>query len=121
MSKPDPLQIHRAGANLSHSVPRSALLEEVEPAGTVETIQSHDIKRSAARGGAVAVTSQAARFILRTGSMIALARILTPNEFGIVAMATVFIGFLGIFKDAGLSAASVQQEAISHAQMSTLF
>lgn len=121
MSKPDPLQIHRAGANLSHSVPRSALLEEVEPAGTVETIQPHDIKRSAARGGAVAVTSQAARFILRTGSMIALARILTPNEFGIVAMATVFIGFLGIFKDAGLSAASVQQEAISHAQMSTLF
>ena len=121
MSKPDPLPVHSEGVKRGYPVPDSALPGEYRPASIVETIQSHDIKRSAAWGGAVAVISQAARFILRTGSMMALARILTPNEFGIVAMATVFTGFLGIFKDAGLSAASVQQEAISPAQMTALF
>ena len=86
-----------------------------------ESIQPHHVKRGAARGGLVAVTSQAVKFILRIGSMIVLARLLTPNEFGVVAMATVVTGFLNLIKDAGLSAASVQQEVISHEQMSALF
>lgn len=82
---------------------------------------SHDVKQRMARGGAVTLTSQAVRVALRTGSIMILARLLTPNEFGIVAMATMFTGLLEMFKDAGLSAAAVQQETISHEQMSALF
>lgn len=82
---------------------------------------SHGIKHRAARGGAVALASQAVKLALRTGSIMVLARLLTPNEFGIVAMASMFTGLLNMFKDAGLSAAAVQQEIISHEQMSALF
>ena len=71
-----------------------------------ELSASHQVKRNAARGGLVAITSQGVKFILRIGSMIVLARFLTPSEFGIVGMATVLTGFLGMLKDAGLSSAS---------------
>jgi PST family polysaccharide transporter len=65
--------------------------------------------------------AQAANFILRTGSMIVLARLLLPQDFGLVGMVTAFTGFLGLFRDVGLSMATVQRASISHGQTSTLF
>ena len=50
-----------------------------------------------------------------------LARLLTPQDFGLVAMVTTVIGFFRIFNDAGLSTATVQRESITHAQVSNLF
>jgi PST family polysaccharide transporter len=53
--------------------------------------------------------------------MMVLARLLVPKDFGLVGMVTAFIGFLGLFKDAGLSMATVQRGSVTHAQTSTLF
>ena len=53
--------------------------------------------------------------------MAILARILTPSDFGLIGMALVIVGFLSVFKDAGLSTASVQQDKISNSQISMLF
>jgi O-antigen/teichoic acid export membrane protein len=50
-----------------------------------------------------------------------LSRLLTPRDFGLVAMVTTVTGFLRVFKDAGLSIATVQRERITHAQVSNLF
>jgi PST family polysaccharide transporter len=50
-----------------------------------------------------------------------LARLLTPRDFGLVAMVTTVTSFLRVFKDAGLSIATVQRERITHAQVSNLF
>jgi PST family polysaccharide transporter len=50
-----------------------------------------------------------------------LARLLTPKDFGLFAMVTSVIGYLRVFKDAGLSTATVQREGITHAQVSNLF
>jgi PST family polysaccharide transporter len=50
-----------------------------------------------------------------------LARLLTPQDFGLVAMVYTFTGFLKIFNDAGLSTATIQREGITHAQVSNLF
>jgi PST family polysaccharide transporter len=50
-----------------------------------------------------------------------LARMLTPADFGLVAMVTAITGFVGLFKDLGLSQATVQRSEINHAQVSTLF
>jgi PST family polysaccharide transporter len=50
-----------------------------------------------------------------------LARILAPHDFGLIAMVTTILGFLRVFKDAGLSTATVQREGITHAQVSNLF
>jgi O-antigen/teichoic acid export membrane protein len=80
-----------------------------------------DLKGRTLRGGVVVLVVQGVTFVLRTGSTIILARILTPDDFGLVAMVTVVIGFFGLFKDAGLSMATVQRETITHEQISTLF
>ena len=50
-----------------------------------------------------------------------LARLLAPQEFGLVAMVTVVMDFLRIFQDMGLSTATVQRQEITHAQVSNLF
>ena len=50
-----------------------------------------------------------------------LARLLTPQDFGLIAMVTAVTGFVALFKDAGLSMATVQRAEITQAQVSTLF
>lgn len=88
---------------------------------SVSDREATDLKRKAARGGLVSMGGQAANFVLRTGSMIIMARLLTPRDFGLVGMVAAFTGFLGLFKDLGLSMATVQQASITDAQTSTLF
>jgi len=58
---------------------------------------------------------------MRTGSMMILARILLPADYGLVGMTTAFTGFLGLFRDAGLATASVQRASLTPGQASTLF
>ncbi len=50
-----------------------------------------------------------------------LARLLTPNDFGIVAMVAVFIGFAKIYSSFGLSIATIQQKNITYEQLSACF
>jgi len=80
-----------------------------------------DIKGHSVRGGVVTVTSQGLKFILRTGSTTILARLLTPEDFGLIAMVSVFTEFVNLFKDLGLSMATIQKKDITHKQVSTLF
>ena len=80
-----------------------------------------DLKRASLHGGSLALAGQAGRFLLRLASTIILARLLTPNEFGLVAMVTAVTAFVGTFKDLGLSMATVQRAEVNQAQISTLF
>ena len=80
-----------------------------------------DLRGRSVRGGAVTFASQAARFVLKMGSTAVLARLLVPADFGLVAMVTVVTGFVELFKDAGLSMATVQRKTVSHEQISVLF
>ena len=80
-----------------------------------------DLKRRTISGGVVTVSAQAAKFALSLVSTMILARLLTPRDFGLVAMVTTVTSFLIVFKDAGLSIATVQREKITHAQVSNLF
>jgi O-antigen/teichoic acid export membrane protein len=80
-----------------------------------------DLKRQAARGAVVSTGAQVATLVLRTASLMILARLLLKEDFGLVSMATVFTGFLGLLRDAGLSDATVQRASITTAQTSTLF
>jgi PST family polysaccharide transporter len=55
------------------------------------------------------------------GSLMVLARLLSPRDFGLAAMATAVTGFLILFQDAGLSTAAIQSPSISRGQASMLF
>jgi O-antigen/teichoic acid export membrane protein len=81
----------------------------------------HDLKGKTARGALVSTFSQGANFVLRLGSMVVLARILAPADFGLVGMVTACTGFLQLFRDAGLSMATIQRASISREQTSMLF
>ena len=59
--------------------------------------------------------------ILRVVVGAVLARLLTPDEFGIVAMAMVFSGFLSVFADAGLRSAVVQFRDMDERGLSSAF
>jgi O-antigen/teichoic acid export membrane protein len=80
-----------------------------------------DLKRKTARGALVSTVGQASNFAFRIGSMVVLARLLNPADFGLVGMVTACTGFLSLFRDCGLSMATVQRPTISRAQISTLF
>lgn len=73
------------------------------------------------RGGFARISSQAVVFSLRIVSLMILARLLNPKDFGLVGMVTAVTGVLSLFKDAGLSMVSVQRASISEEQISTLF
>ena len=73
------------------------------------------------RGGIITVIAHGGRFLLQIGSTIVLARILTPDDYGLIAMVLAITAFVSMFKDAGLSMATVQREHINHDQVSTLF
>jgi len=81
----------------------------------------NNLKEKTIRGGLARVGAQGANFILRLGSLMILARILTPKDFGLVGMVTAFTGVLTLFRDFGLSAAAIQQANVSEEQISTLF
>jgi O-antigen/teichoic acid export membrane protein len=81
----------------------------------------HDLREKTIRGGLAKACSQAATFILRLGSVMMLGRLLGPKEFGLVGMVTALIGVLNLFKDFGLSTATVQRTSVSDDQLSTLF
>lgn len=80
-----------------------------------------DLKGRSIRGAAATFTGQSSKFVLQLGSTMVLARLLTPEDFGLIAIVAALNGFLLLFKDLGLSMATVQREAVSHAEVSTLF
>ncbi len=80
-----------------------------------------DLKEKAIRGGFAKVCAQAANFVLRMASVMILARLLTPRDFGLVGMVTALTGVLGLFRDFGLSSAAIQRASVTEEQISTLF
>lgn len=80
-----------------------------------------DLKQKALRGGLVRIFVQGANLGIRLLSVVVLARLLNPDDFGLLAMVTAVTGVFGRFRDFGLSSATIQSPTISHEQLSTLF
>ena len=65
--------------------------------------------------------SQAMRLTLQLGIIAVIARFLTPEDFGLVAMVAVFTSFILIFRDFGLSAALIQRKELHEEHLSSSF
>jgi PST family polysaccharide transporter len=79
------------------------------------------IANRTARGGIVTILSHGLKFAFSIGATAILARLLSPQDYGLIGMAVVFTGFVSMFKDLGLSLATVQRAEINYEQVSTLF
>jgi O-antigen/teichoic acid export membrane protein len=80
-----------------------------------------NLKRLTVSSGIITASAEATKFALTLGGAVILARLLTPIDFGLLGMVTTVTGFLAIFSDAGLSTATIQAEAITQEQASSLF
>jgi PST family polysaccharide transporter len=80
-----------------------------------------DLKRKSVIGGVAAVSGQGVKFVVQTATTMVLARLLSPQDFGLLGMVVVVTGFLALFQDAGLGMATVQRLEVTHEQTSTLF
>lgn len=82
---------------------------------------SGDLPARALRGSAIAIAAQGAKLALQFAATPVLARLLTPRDYGIAALAISVSAALGIFADLGLTAATVQARTLDHRQLSALF
>jgi PST family polysaccharide transporter len=80
-----------------------------------------DLGGRTVRGGAITFITQGLKFLISMVGTVILARLLTPQDYGLIGMVAVIIGFISIFKDLGLSSATIQRAEINSAQISTLF
>ena len=80
-----------------------------------------NLRERSLRGGAVTLGSQGLKLLLRLGSTAILARLLVPEDFGMIAMVMAVIGLFILLKDSGLSMATVQWREIEHAEVNALF
>ena len=80
-----------------------------------------NLKERTLRGGVAKFLAQAVNVLVRIGSLMLLARLLDPKDFGLVGMVTAVTGVFRLFQDAGLSLASVQRGTVTKGQFSTLF
>jgi len=80
-----------------------------------------DFKKRSVRGVAQMMAGRIFQVLVTFGSMAVLARLLTPEDFGIVATVSAVTALLGIFRDAGLVSAVIRSKELSAAQASSLF
>jgi PST family polysaccharide transporter len=87
---------------------------------STETLCS-DLKGRSIRGGLYTMVGDGVSNILRLVSIAILARILIPEDFGLISMVTALTVIAERFKDLGLATATVQKKEINHQQVSALF
>lgn len=80
-----------------------------------------DLGGRTVRGGALAVGAQVVRMALTLATYAVLARLLAPEDFGLVAMAGTVTAFVQLFKDLGLSTATIQRKELDQDTVSALF
>src|SRR6187455_1275661 len=80
-----------------------------------------DLGGRSARGTVVTMTAQMLKCLSGIAATMVLARLLTPQDYGLAGMVVIFTNFAGMFQYLGLSTATVRWPEISHQQVSTLF
>ncbi|ORB31933.1 lipopolysaccharide biosynthesis protein [Mycolicibacterium parafortuitum] len=70
---------------------------------------SGSLHGTAVRGGAAVIVGQVLRTVIQLVGLILLARLLTPVDFGLVAMVTAIIGVTSVLSDFGLSLAIMRE------------
>ncbi len=66
-------------------------------------------------------TAAVARALLQLAQVAVLARLLAPEDYGLMAMVAVVLGFARVFTDLGVNSAYVQRQDVTPEQRSSLF
>ncbi|TIT91232.1 MAG: lipopolysaccharide biosynthesis protein, partial [Mesorhizobium sp.] len=77
--------------------------------------------RVALRGGLVTAGAQGFKMAIQFISVVILARLLVPEDFGLVASVGPIVAFVGLLQNLGLQQALVQRRDISDRQLNQVF
>ena len=83
--------------------------------------QGDRLRRVAVQSVGVTLLGQAATFLVQIASTMLLARLLTPNDFGVVTMVTTFSLLFRSFGLNGFTELIMQREELTHSLVSNLF
>jgi polysaccharide transporter, PST family len=81
----------------------------------------NDVMAVASRWVVSSVAVQFGKAVLLFGSQIALARLLSPTDFGVVAMCAPIFGVFALFNDLGLSQAVIQRPDLTEDDSNNVF
>jgi len=83
--------------------------------------RSSSLKRQFSSGIAWTATGRTSQQMIQLGFSIVLARLLSPHDYGLLAMVSVFTGFAWMLADFGFSVALVQRQELTDAHIHSVF
>ncbi len=95
--------------------------QESPPSPFADDELKRNLRERTIRGTAMTAAAQIFNQVLNLLALAVLGRVLSPDDFGLIAMVTALTGFAEVFRDLGLSQAVVQKRNLTEEQVSTLF
>lgn len=87
----------------------------------ISSLDTEDLGRKSMQSGMINMGAQGISVLLQLASTVVLARMLTPDAYGLLGMVMAVIAFAGLFRDLGLSTATIQRKNLNAPQVSVLF
>jgi O-antigen/teichoic acid export membrane protein len=87
----------------------------------MNTDHTVSIEKKAAREGFGLAGFRLSTQLFSWAITIIVARLLSPEDYGFMEMATILTGYVGLFSELGLGAAIIQREEIKDEELSSLF
>ncbi len=82
---------------------------------------SKDLKNRTIKASGWAAVTQFLALTIQFTISVVMARILTPNDFGLMLVAMIFIGFANVLSEGGIASAIIQKSEIDDGILSTAF
>lgn len=79
------------------------------------------MRRTATGGAAITLSAQGVKMVLQIASVVVLSRLLTPEDYGLLAIVLLLMGIGEIFRDFGLTTASIQAPTLQRSERDNLF
>ena len=79
------------------------------------------LRQTASRGVKWTALANIGRRVISFGTNVVMARILAPEDFGLVAMAALVVAFMELFRDLGTGSAIVQTKELDETLLSSVF
>jgi PST family polysaccharide transporter len=80
-----------------------------------------DLRARSVRSGFIAVAARATQILLQIGSVVVLARVLTPEDFGVIALVVPIMLLVSAVTNLGLQTSVIQRDALDQREVSGLF
>jgi len=85
------------------------------------TLNQNDLSRKSLNGGLQSLIGQIVSFIIMMSSTAILARLLTPEDYGLIAIAISITTFFTLFRDFGLSISLIQKQVLKNDEVDSIF